>query len=79
MVTNLKRKGTLPSIEKMQLLAKYLDVTVSELLGEEKKPTPVSGDGPREEAHKLVDQLPLDKLAEAVRYMKFIKAPPDTK
>lgn len=44
MVTNLKRKGTLPSIEKMQLLARYLGVTTSELLGEE-KPTPVSGDG----------------------------------
>ena len=32
-MTNLK-KGQSPSVEKVQLLAQYLDVTVSELLGE---------------------------------------------
>lgn len=36
------------------------------------KPTPAAGDGPREEAHRLIDQIPPEKLAEAVRYMKFI-------
>lgn len=38
----------------------------------EEKPTPDGGDGPRAEAHRLVDQIPPDRLAEAVRYIKFI-------
>lgn len=42
MVTNMKMRGILPSIEKMSMLAAYLDVTTSELLGEEKVPTPVT-------------------------------------
>lgn len=34
LVSAMKRRGVLPSIEKMSLLADYLGVTVSELLGE---------------------------------------------
>ena len=34
LVTNMKRRGVLPSIEKIGLLADYLEVTTSELLGE---------------------------------------------
>ncbi|MBM6665898.1 XRE family transcriptional regulator [Flavonifractor plautii] len=34
LVTNMKRKGTMPSVEKIRLLANYLGVTTSELLGE---------------------------------------------
>lgn len=50
-MSNMKRKGTQPSIEKIRLLADYLDVTVDELIGEEKKPAPVpkSEDGTNEE------------------------------
>lgn len=73
MVTNLKRKGTLPSIEKMQLLAKYLDVTVSELLGEEKKPTPVPGDGPdpnEELLMNLVGKLTPDQQSFLLAWLK---------
>lgn len=54
MVTNLKRKGTLPSIEKFQLLAQYLGVTTSELLGEEEKPTPTYGDGLSEDQLEVI-------------------------
>lgn len=36
-INNIEVKGSVPSIEKVQLLAQYLGVTVSELLGE---PTP---------------------------------------
>lgn len=54
MVTNLKRKGTLPSIEKFQLLAQYLGVTTSELLGEGEKPTPMYGDGLSEEMLEVI-------------------------
>lgn len=38
MVSNMKQKGTVPSIEKFQLLAQYLGVSTSELLGEGKAP-----------------------------------------
>lgn len=33
-INNIEVKGSVPSIEKVQLLAQYLGVTVSELLGE---------------------------------------------
>ncbi len=42
MVSYMKKRGILPSIEKMSLLATYLGVTTSELLGEEKEPAPVA-------------------------------------
>ena len=34
LLTNLEQNGSLPSVEKVQLLAQYLSVTTSELLGE---------------------------------------------
>lgn len=79
MVTNLKRKGTLPSIEKMQLLARYLGVTTSELLGEEKAPSPATDESEerllilyrrlnQEGRDKLLDYA--DDLAESGKYKK---------
>lgn len=53
MVSNMKQKGTVPSIERFQLFAEYLGVTTSQLLGEE-KPTPVSGDGLDAEEQQLL-------------------------
>ena len=47
MVSIMKRRGSVPSIEKMSMLASYLGVTTSELLGEEIAPTPVDEGGPR--------------------------------
>ena len=46
LVTQMKTRGILPSIEKMSLLAAYLGVTTSELLGEEKEPAPAAEGGP---------------------------------
>ena len=43
-INNIEARGQVPSVEKVQMLAAYLGVTTSELLGEEKKPTPVSED-----------------------------------
>lgn len=37
---NNVEKGSTPSVEKVQMLASYLGVTTSELLGEEKEPAP---------------------------------------
>ena len=42
MVSALKKNGRIPSVERMSMLASYLGVTTSELLGEEKEPAPVS-------------------------------------
>ena len=33
LLTNLEQNGSLPSVEKVQLLAQYLGVTTSDLLG----------------------------------------------
>lgn len=67
MVSNMKKKGTQPSIAKMQLLAEYLGVTTGELLGEKETPATVSGDG---QADKLAQALhrigiEVDKLSDA--------------
>ena len=68
LVSAMKRRGVLPSIEKIMLLADYLGVTTSELLGEEiKKPAAETGDG---QAEKLAQALQgigidVDKLTEA--------------
>lgn len=35
-INNIEAKGQVPSVEKVQMLASYLGVTTSELLGEEK-------------------------------------------
>lgn len=40
------KRGRTPSVDKVQKLAAYLGVTTSELLGEEKGPTPVSEELP---------------------------------
>lgn len=40
-VRNMERKGTEPSIGKVMQMATYLGITVGELLGEEKEPTPI--------------------------------------
>lgn len=38
LINKLETRGSIPSVEKVQLLAQYLKVTTSELLGEERKP-----------------------------------------
>lgn len=41
-INNIEARGSTPSVEKVQMLAAYLGVTTSELLGEEKGLTPVA-------------------------------------
>lgn len=54
LVTNMKKKGTQPSIERIRLLAEYLGVTTGELLGENEKST-VKDDGLTEAEQALMD------------------------
>lgn len=56
LINQIERRGSLPSIEKVHLLAKYLGVTTSELLGEKKEPT-VQDDGLSEAEQALMDQF----------------------
>ena len=44
LINQIERRGSMPSIEKVQMLAEYLGGTVSDLLGEKKEPT-VQDDG----------------------------------
>ena len=73
-INNIEKRGSIPSIEKVQMLAEYLGVTTSELLGEADRNGPgdkkelatVSGDG---QAEKLAQALgaigiDVDKLSE---------------
>lgn len=54
LINQIEVRGSIPSVEKVSLLAAYLGVTTSELLGEvgpgdTERPTPVPGDGPEDE------------------------------
>lgn len=55
-INNIEKRGSMPSVEKVQLLADYLGVTTSELLGEKKEPT-VQDDGLSEAEQALMDQF----------------------
>lgn len=57
LINRIETSGSAPSVEKIQLLANYLGVTTSELLGEETtadpRASPVEGPG-----HTLSGQIP---------------------
>ena len=74
-LSDIQSRGSIPSVSKVQMLAEYLGVTTSELLGEadrngpgdKKEPATVSGDG---QAEKLAQALgaigiDVDKLSDA--------------
>ena len=67
-------RGRTPSVSKVQMLANYLGVTTSELLGEEnKKPAAENGDGVSEN-EAIFRALPPDLQEEALRYMRYLAA-----
>ena len=68
-------RGQVPSVAKVQMLADYLGVTTSELLGE-KQPATGEGDGPSEN-EILFRSLPPDLQEEALRYMRYLAAQSD--
>ena len=73
-INNIEKRGSIPSIEKVQMLAEYLGVTTSELLGEadrngpgdKKEPATVSGDGQAEKLAQALGAIGIDvaKLSE---------------
>ena len=68
-------RGQTPSVAKVQLLADYLGVTTSELLGE-KQPATGEGDGPSEN-ETLFRSLSPELQEEALRYMRYLAAQSD--
>lgn len=64
-------RGRVPSVGKVQMLADYLGVTTSELLGENAKPATVAGDGPDPELWELLKRIPEERMLEVERYLRF--------
>ncbi len=72
--------GNIKSVrhEKVVKLAEILNVPPAQIMGwEEEKPTAGQGDGPKERAHKLLDELPDEKLQDVMSYMTFLKSQQD--
>nr|DAI04775.1 MAG TPA: hypothetical protein [Caudoviricetes sp.] len=65
----LTKRGTVPSIERVQLLAQYLGCTVSDLLGETPGALPPALDGPTGQFLKLFTTLDDKAQAEIVAEM----------
>lgn len=64
-------RGRVPSVAKVQLLAEYLGVTTSELLGEEKKAATEPSDGQDMELWELLKRIPPERMPEVERYLRF--------
>lgn len=65
LVGKLTGRGSVPSVEKVQLLAQYLGCTVSDLLGEE----PAPPDPVREEFARLLDGMTAEQQNELFAFM----------
>jgi transcriptional regulator with XRE-family HTH domain len=71
-LSDILNRGSTPSVAKVQMLANYLGVTTSELLGETKKPT-VQDDGLTEAEQALMDlfrQLTPDQQDMVIRMVQ---------
>ena len=87
-INNIEAKGQIPSVEKVQMLAAYLGVTTSELLGEEIKADTVAEGAPADSLRSTLlrnfDRLNpegRERLVETSDDMvssgKYIKSDPD--
>ena len=71
-LSDILNRGSTPSVAKVQMLANYLGVTTSELLGETKKPT-VQDEGLTEAEQALMDlfrQLTPDQQDMVIRMVQ---------
>ena len=70
-INNVER-GQTPSVAKVQMLAEYLGVTVSELLGEKAPPADQPANGREAEFVRLFDQLTPDQQTLVLAQLKGI-------
>lgn len=71
LIGQLVNRDTVPSVERVQLLAQYLGVTTSDLLGEQNESSP-----PSEEDRLLaiLAELTEDEKQDVARYVDLVKA-----
>ena len=69
LLSQLKNRGIMPSIEKVQLLAQYLGCTVSDLLGEKATSSPPSED---DELLRKITALSPEYREKAEEYLDFL-------
>lgn len=70
LLNHIETRGSVPSVEKVQKLAKYLGVTTSELLGE--KIGPGTTAEPPSENELIFRSFPPELQEEALRYMRYL-------
>lgn len=69
LLSQLKNRGIMPSIEKVQLLAQYLGCTVSDLLGEKATSSPPSED---DELQRKITALDPEARKQAEDYLDYL-------
>ncbi len=69
LIGQLVNKGSVPSVERVQLLANYLGCTVSDLLGE----SPAPPDPVREEFTRLLDGMTAEQRNDLFAFMLRLK------
>lgn len=69
LLSKLKNKGVIPSVERTQLLAQYLGCTVSDLLGEKAASSPPSED---DELLRKITALSPEYREKAEEYLDFL-------
>lgn len=72
LVSKLTRTGTIPSVERVQLLAQYLGCTVSDLLGEERPDAAAPSVGERRliEVYRSVSEQGQQELLDHAAYIE---------
>lgn len=65
LLSQMKHRGSLPTVGRVQLLAQYLGCTVSDLLGED----PAPPDPVREEFARLLDGMTAEQQNELFAFM----------
>lgn len=69
----LSKRGTVPSVERVQMLAEYLGCTVSDLLGETESAAALPGDGNWDKFVKLFKTLPPEVRLKAIAQLTDLK------
>lgn len=69
LLSKLKNKGVIPSVERTQLLAQYLGCTVSDLLGEKATNSPPSED---DELQRKITALDPEARKQAEDYLDYL-------
>lgn len=66
------KNGRTPTYDRISAVAEYLEVSVSDLTGEEeiKNPVPTNGDGPNEEFMKLFQALSPEEQLREIAYLR---------